>query len=62
MAGERQRVVNKLVCGECGIECDEGARGWRAFEAVEEDDSRCVEVFCPLCARMFDAHEADDSQ
>ena len=49
-----------LVCGECGVESDEQARGWRALPVSEDDELPTredrVEFFCPDCAaREFDS-------
>jgi rubrerythrin len=43
---------NVLVCTECGVESQFGARGWRGYDA---DDDETL-FFCPACSeREFEA-------
>jgi hypothetical protein len=47
---EPRHPAELLRCANCGVESSSSASGWRAYLGAEDDDSTCVEIFCPACA------------
>lgn len=46
-----EQATSRLICDECGIESDEGARAWRGYLGIEDFSHHDeVIVFCPACA------------
>lgn len=49
---QREAEEHVLVCTECGVESPSGAKGWRGYEADDDE----ILFFCPTCSeREFEA-------